>query len=359
MANKYIYIKGKGILDNLLSSDLYLVSTTSASPSENFIPLQGTEMGNPVTGDIEFDGVVRLKDSSSNKAFIFSPIALVLSVTDSSEDKTSVVSSTQSGFELYHLDNVSGAVKQILGQLGDNRGIVIRDEENEVGITGEDNYSSNYLDNSYVQKIYVDSQVGAITSNFSVYKESFTYSGGDNLFNLSFDATNAILVTVNGQTLNPSSGAPVQYQINALTELQLLDDLEAGDIIHIAYTSLLLDTATYSKTETDTLLLLKQDKREIKTIASTNYTIVVDDINKILHFTASSPVTVTVPSGLPINSRYEGKQLGTGQLTFTPSGTTLNKGTSENLKTAEQYSVFGLDWIGSETYMLFGKLELA
>jgi len=100
--------------------------------------------------------------------------------------------------------------------------------------------------------------------------------------------------------------------------------------------------------------------KDIKIIPDTTYTLLNTDRNKILHFTSATDVTITIPTGLSSTNRYEGKQLGTGQLIFgTDMGVTLYVGASELTKTAEQYSVFGLDVIGTEEYVLFGKLELA
>ena len=101
-------------------------------------------------------------------------------------------------------------------------------------------------------------------------------------------------------------------------------------------------------------------QREVKVVAGTTYTLLEEDGNKILHFTNNSDVTITIPTGLTPTNRYEGKQLGDGQLIFgTDIGVDLRVGTSEVAKTAEKYSVFGLDVIGTEEYMLFGKLELS
>jgi hypothetical protein len=100
--------------------------------------------------------------------------------------------------------------------------------------------------------------------------------------------------------------------------------------------------------------------REVKVVAGTTYTLLEEDANNILHFTSNTDVTITIPTGLTSTNRYEGKQLGDGQLIFgTDIGVTLRVGVSEVAKTAEKYSVFGLDVIGSEEYMLYGKLELS
>jgi hypothetical protein len=100
--------------------------------------------------------------------------------------------------------------------------------------------------------------------------------------------------------------------------------------------------------------------KDILSTGSINYTLQQQDTGRILHFTSSTAATVTIPPNLQIGSRFEGKQLGTGQLSFvTGSGVTIRTAATENAKTAEQYSVFAIDWIGAEEYMLYGRLEQA
>jgi hypothetical protein len=99
--------------------------------------------------------------------------------------------------------------------------------------------------------------------------------------------------------------------------------------------------------------------KEIKLVPGTSYTIVQDDVYKILHFTAATEVTITTTAGLAANSRFEGGQLGNGQLSFNSLGATVVTAASELPKTAEKYGVFALDYISADTFLLFGKLELA
>ena len=100
--------------------------------------------------------------------------------------------------------------------------------------------------------------------------------------------------------------------------------------------------------------------KDILSTGSINYTLQQQDTGRILHFTSSTATTITIPLNLQIGSRFEGKQLGTGQLSFvTGSGVTIRTAATENTKTAEQYSVFAIDWIGAEEYMLYGRLEQA
>jgi len=99
--------------------------------------------------------------------------------------------------------------------------------------------------------------------------------------------------------------------------------------------------------------------KEIKTISADTYTLLAEDFDKKLHFTSATDTTVTLPTGLPLGNPYEGKQMGAGQVRFTNAvGVTLNKSATDTLKTADQYSVFGLDCTATDEYVLFGKLEL-
>lgn len=98
-------------------------------------------------------------------------------------------------------------------------------------------------------------QIQAI--NIAVYQESFIYTAGDQTFPLENLATNVFLVTWNGQVLNPLPPGEVQYVINGNTELEILTTLNSGDTIYIEYSTALLDTDTYSKTEINNLIALK------------------------------------------------------------------------------------------------------
>lgn len=98
--------------------------------------------------------------------------------------------------------------------------------------------------------------------------------------------------------------------------------------------------------------------RVAKYVSDTTYSFVSEDRERFLIFTAATPVTVTLDSGLPANGQYEGIQRGAGKVSFVASGTTLNKPSSQNASTALQYATFGINWIESETYVIYGNLEL-
>jgi hypothetical protein len=102
----------------------------------------------------------------------------------------------------------------------------------------------------------------------------------------------------------------------------------------------------------------------IKTISTTTYSILSSDAGKILRFTASSAVTVTVPLylGWTIGQRVDIAQFGTGQVTLVgESGGSTDVGinSTPTLKTRAQYSGASLVYYTEEGYWLLGDLAAA
>lgn len=88
--------------------------------------------------------------------------------------------------------------------------------------------------------------------------------------------------------------------------------------------------------------------------ASTTYTLSATDNGRTIEFTSNSAVTVTVPTGLPAGFNCMLVQLGTGQLTLSPSSTTIRHRQSHT-KTAGQFAAIGLTALStSNTFILFG-----
>jgi hypothetical protein len=87
--------------------------------------------------------------------------------------------------------------------------------------------------------------------------------------------------------------------------------------------------------------LHKRSITPVNTQASaTTYTLTLGDNGGILTFASSSPITVTVPSTLPAGFVCQIIQKGSGQITVTGSGTTLNS--AYGAKSRAQYSAIGL-----------------
>lgn len=86
---------------------------------------------------------------------------------------------------------------------------------------------------------------------------------------------------------------------------------------------------------------------------SANYPLTAADNGKILQSTASSAITITIPSGLPTGFNCTVVQWGAGQITF--SGSYVNRGGFT--KTASQYSVASIIHLGSNNIIVSGEMS--
>jgi hypothetical protein len=87
----------------------------------------------------------------------------------------------------------------------------------------------------------------------------------------------------------------------------------------------------------------------------TSYTLSETDNGKVITLNSSSPITLTVPSGLSVGFNCLVVQLGTGAITFTASSTTIyNRGT--NTKTAGQYAIATIVSYTSNNFITSGDM---
>jgi hypothetical protein len=101
-----------------------------------------------------------------------------------------------------------------------------------------------------------------------------------------------------------------------------------------------------------------EPKRTKKTVTASSYILLATDVDKFLIF--SNVCTVVVPNGLAANLEFQGKQGGTGQVTFSAeSGGTLNVPSVFLAETAEQHCFFGIRTDGSDVSTILGTLKLA
>lgn len=80
----------------------------------------------------------------------------------------------------------------------------------------------------------------------------------------------------------------------------------------------------------------------VTTVATTTYTVQASDFGKLILFTASSAVTVTVPTGLGAGFQCAWKQKGTGQLTFAAGAGATLESYNGALKSSGRYAVGSL-----------------
>ena len=99
----------------------------------------------------------------------------------------------------------------------------------------------------------------------------------------------------------------------------------------------------------------------VGTTASTAYTLAAGDAGKYIRFTASTAVTVTIPSGtFSTGTEFLFEQNGTGQVTVAAgAGVTLRNSSDFLFKTSERYSIIGLKCVAANEFVLTGERELA
>ena len=85
----------------------------------------------------------------------------------------------------------------------------------------------------------------------------------------------------------------------------------------------------------------------------TSYTLQASDLGKIVKLTNGSAITVTLPNNLGIGFTCTVIQYGAGQITFSPSSSTLYNRQSHT-KTAGQYAVVSLISCVADVFVLAG-----
>ncbi|MFS6586318.1 hypothetical protein WHK42_14860, partial [Staphylococcus aureus] len=88
----------------------------------------------------------------------------------------------------------------------------------------------------------------------------------------------------------------------------------------------------------------------------TSYTLTSYDNGKIVTLNNGSAITLTVPAGLPAGFRCDIVQLGNGQVTITPSSTTVNNRQSFT-KIKGRYAAASLIMYDTDTFLSQGDME--
>ena len=99
----------------------------------------------------------------------------------------------------------------------------------------------------------------------------------------------------------------------------------------------------------------------VASTSSTAYTLASGDAGKYIRFTATTAVTVTIPSGtFSTGTEFLFEQNNTGQVTVSAgSGVTLRNSSDFLAKTSERYAIIGLKCVASNEFILTGERELA
>ncbi len=180
------------------------------------------------------------------------------------------------------------------------------------------------------------------------------------------DATDGIIKAFKDATTKPTS--TVNFSEAGLTYATVkMGGAEIGSVTNteIGYLSGVtsaiqtqLSAKLDSSTASTTYAPLIQTMDASKTFTSNNYTLIAGDRDKILLLSNSSTAgTVTVPSGVfSTGAVITIVQTGTGQLTLSTSGTTINS-QGNKLKLTGQYASAQLICTASNTFLAIGNLS--
>ena len=121
-----------------------------------------------------------------------------------------------------------------------------------------------------------------------------------------------------------------------------------------------------AKEANDVFAMVSDVHRPVKTITLTTtgfadgtYTLQAEDRGRWLLFKIPMDFNIKIPDAVfPVNTLIEGETADIGQATFISDSVMIAHGASENPKTAEINSVFGLKFRSDTEVSLFGKLEL-
>lgn len=148
-------------------------------------------------------------------------------------------------------------------------------------------------------------------------------------------------LTMDGFAQSLSDLLETKESLNVSDEVNML--VRTGNIVTLG--SIQTNSITSSKYIGDTSI--------ISEVTGTTKTLNSTDNGLVLMFTNASAVTITVPTGLAVGFTITAIQAGAGQLTFSPSSTTINNRQSHT-KSAGQWAVVSLIQRTTNNFVLGG-----
>lgn len=170
-----------------------------------------------------------------------------------------------------------------------------------------------------------------------------------------------------GSTDAVPEGATNLYHTAARVRAVVLTGLSLADSTEVAATDSVLQAIGKLAARLATLQTALDGKAAligapIVTVSGTTYTLTLADAGKLIEFTNSSAITVTVPAQSSVAftgaEEYHLCQAGTGKVSVSAAGgVTLVKPTTQNAATREANSVCTLKRRASDSWRLLGDLE--
>lgn len=161
------------------------------------------------------------------------------------------------------------------------------------------------------------------------------------------------VVSVHPQNLEVDLSADGLLQaLNDLMEAKYNLELSDGELKMLVRTGNILSLGSIQSDKLTTTRYIANSSIII-TESTTSRTLSTNDNGSVIMCTNSSATTITVPTGLDVGFSVTVIQAGTGQVTFSPSSTTLNNRQSHT-KTAGQWGVVSLFQRTSNNFILSG-----
>jgi hypothetical protein len=206
--------------------------------------------------------------------------------------------------------------------------------------------SVNMSANNFIEG-YATTATAAATTTLTVTSARLQYFTGTTTQTVKLPVTST-LVTGHTYVITNSSTGLVTVNSSGSNAVQ---------VIAPNATAILTCIGTSLTTAADWSVRYMLPAPTVNTQSGTTYTILASDIGKTVEFTNASAVTVTLPSGLGANFWCTISQNGTGQVTLTASGTTINNASSLT-KTRARYSQFSIrETATTDTYITQGDMQ--
>lgn len=288
------------------------------------------------------DGFISIGLSTNNREIELNVNQTVLKTFVQANQITYSVSNVGTGAGIYKdairtADNVNIALKKIKSQDGtviitegtDDINLAVDGSETKVTAGTAISVSGNgTIATPYVVTNTLPDQIVSISAGIGI-----SISGSYPTFSVTNTAPDQV-VSLTGAGATTISGSYPNFTISSTD----------NDTTYSAGLGLSLSSTTFSVVNLQ------------KSIGSGSYTLTnSDNEHTIFIDNGSSPVTIVVPTGLTANFEAGFIQEGTGTVTFSASGTTINTPTGFRIK-GQRYQAFIEKKLSSETFYLLGNV---
>lgn len=216
--------------------------------------------------------------------------------------------------------------------------------------------TTTYVDGrSFVKRMWLDTSTGAIGT---LKKRNAANDGWDTLLNLDAPAITA-------HAASHQNGGADEINVAGLSGVLADPQVPITENVQDIAGAMATDSATIDFTYDDgagTLTAIVKDASigaakmapaDTNPQTGTTYTLQASDNGKIVTLSNAAAITLTVPTGLGAGFNCLVVQLGAGQVTFSPSGTTVNN-RQGHTKIAGQYGIATLAAYIANTFVLGG-----